>query len=135
MHSTNYKNTLIKISEDCPVKMSKIPPEKKIKTLVRMHYDMISENPYRYTSDEVLFEVFALKNNLSEQEKNNAKQLFFSKGQPCFRSSALPKRYGFGIHHDNDEKISIFGVESETYENMVKDESVTKVYAMRSKRS
>ena len=135
MHTTNYKNTFIEIAEDCNLLKSEIPPLKRNKTLANMQYEIISENPYQYTSDEVMLECFFLKNDILENEKDAAKKNFFSKGQPCFRSSALCKRYGFGIHHNEKEKISIFPLESKEYENFLKDNSVKKVKAMRSKRS
>ncbi|MBP3839533.1 MAG: hypothetical protein J6D35_01025, partial [Chryseobacterium sp.] len=58
----------------------------------------------------------------------------FSKGQACFRSSALSKRYGFGIHHNEEGKVAIYPAGSEEYERLVNDDSVAKVKAMRNKR-
>lgn len=134
-HTTNYKNTLIEIAEDCPVQQSEIPPIKRNKTLANIQYEMISVNPYIFTSDEVMLECFMLKNKLPESEKATAEKEFFSQGQPCFRSSALAKRYGFGVHSDSEGKIALLPRESEEYENLIKDETVTKVKAMRSKRA
>ncbi len=135
IHTTNYTDTFIEIAEDCPVSKAEIPPVKRNKTLVNIQLEMVLKNPYKYTSDEVLFECFAQKNDISESERNNAKSLFFSKGQACFRSSALPKRYGFGVHSNSEGKIAIFPVESEEYQNFLKDDSVKKVKAMRTKRA
>ncbi|MFP3836102.1 DUF6157 family protein, partial [Chryseobacterium sp. SIMBA_028] len=59
---------------------------------------------------------------------------FFSKGQPCLRTSPLSKRYGFGIHHDSEGKVALFPVESKDYQTFLNDDSITKVKAMRSKR-
>ncbi len=65
---------------------------------------MLAGKPYQYTSDDVLFECFAQKNDISESERKSARTEFFSKGQPCLRSSALAKRYGFGFHFDDQSK-------------------------------
>ncbi|MEJ7677002.1 MAG: DUF6157 family protein [Segetibacter sp.] len=59
---------------------------------------------------------------------------FFSKGQPCFRSSPLPKRYGWGVHSDHEGKMAIFAVESDEYKNFLKDKNLKHLKAMRTKR-
>lgn len=133
-HTTNYINTFIEVADDCPVSSAETPPEKKIKTLAELQYNQIIKNPYRYTSDDIIFECYALKNDISENEKEQAKMHFLSKGQPCLRSSPLAKRYGFGIHHNQDGKVAIFPVESKEYQHFLKDNRIKKVKAMRSKR-
>jgi hypothetical protein len=55
MHTTNYTNAFIEVAEDCKTDVGVIPPEKQEKTIARMQFDMIKDNPYRYTSDEVVF--------------------------------------------------------------------------------
>lgn len=133
-HTTNYINTLIEIAEDCPVSKAQAPLEKKEKTLANLQYEIISEHPYQFSSDDILFECFALKNDVAESEKEEERIRFFSKGQACLRCSPLAKRYGFGIHHNQEGKVAVFPVESETYQQLLNDPSVTKVKAMRSKR-
>ncbi len=134
-HTTNYTNTFIEIAEDCPVSQSQIPPNKKEKTIANLHYEMLIKSPYQYTSDDVIFESFAEKKGITDGEKEFERSLFFSKGQACMRCSPLTKRYGFGIHNNSEGKISLVPMESETYQNFLKDGSVKKVKAMRTKRS
>ncbi|WP_417431632.1 DUF6157 family protein [Halpernia sp.] len=133
-HTTNYKNTFIEVAEDCPVSIAEIPPIKRNKTLANMQYELISENPYQFTSDEIMLHCYILKNNIPKNEREQVKKDFFSKGQACFRSSALAKRYGFGIHNNSEKKVAIFPVESENYKILLEDETLTKIKAMRSKR-
>ena len=133
-HTTNYINTLIQTAEDCPVSQAQIPPEKKEKTLANLQYEQISKNPYQYSSDDIIFECYAFKNDISESEKQDKRNIFFSKGQACLRSSPLAKRYGFGIHHNKEGKVAIYPVESEEYQKLSNNPSVTKTKAMRSKR-
>lgn len=133
-HTTNYINTFIEVAEDCPTKTSQIPPDKKEITLATLQYRMIAENPYKYTSDEIIFNCYALKNNILEDEIQEEKLKFFSKGQPCFRSSPLSKRYGFGTHHNDEGKIAIIPIESKNYQKYLEDSSLKKVKAMRSKK-
>ncbi|WP_312076707.1 DUF6157 family protein [Chryseobacterium sp.] len=135
IHTTNYQDTFIEVAEDCPVSVSEIPLQKNIRTIAEMQYEMISKHPYHFTSDDIIFETYAQKNNFTEIEKPEERLKFFSKGQPCLRSSALAKRYGFGIHHNNEGKVTLFSLESQEYKNFISDNSVKKVKAMRSKRS
>ena len=133
--TTNYTNTLIEIAEDSPVLASVIPVVKNDKkTIANYQYEKLSKHPLKYTSDELLFEIFAERNDISSSELEQEKQNYFSKGQACFRSSALAKRYGFGIHHNSEGKVAIFPMEGEDYKNLLNDDAVTKVKAMRNKR-
>ncbi|MGE8431675.1 DUF6157 family protein [Chryseobacterium joostei] len=133
-HTTNYINTFIEVAEDCPIFHAQIPPEKKEKTLVNLQYEQISKHPYQYSSDDIIFDCYSFKNNISENEKQEARNQFFSKGQACLRSSPLAKRYGFGIHHNLEGKVAIFPIESEEYQKLLNDPSIAKTKAMRSKR-
>lgn len=133
-HTTNYIDTLIEVAEDCPVSQAQIPPEKKEKTLANLQYEQISKHPYQYSSDDVIFECHAFKNDISEKEKQKEREKFFSKGQACLRASPLAKRYGFGIHHDHEGKVALFPVESEEYKKLLNDPTIAKTKAMRSKR-
>lgn len=133
-HTTNYINTFIEVAEDCPISISQVPPEKKEKTLASLQYEQIIKNPYQYTSDDIIFESFAIKNDISENEKQMEREKFFSKGQACLRASPLAKRYGFGIHHNHEGKVALFPIESKEYYDFLNDNSIAKVKAMRSKR-
>ncbi len=132
--TTNYKNTFIAAAEDCPVSKSEIPTVKRNKTLANIQYEMISRNPYKYTSDEVLLECFYQKNNTPEDEKEAVKEEFFSKSQPCLRSSALGKRYGFGFHFNEEEKVALYPMESKEYQDFAAEVTIEKLKAMRNKR-
>jgi Family of unknown function (DUF6157) len=133
IHTTNYQNTLILMADDCPTAIAQVPPIKgETKTVANLQYDMLSKNPYRFDSDEVLFQVFALKNDLSESELEAARTQFFSKGQPCFRASPLTKRYGWGIHNDENGKIALVASESKEYQQHIDNQSIKCVKAMKS---
>ena len=97
-----------------------------------MQYEMLSENPYQLSSDDILFLLFANKNNLPEAEYKQAREQFFSKGQPCFRTSPLTKTYGFGIHYDSTGKMAIFGMETAEYHGFIADNKIKKIKAMKS---
>ena len=133
VHSTNYFDTFIEVAEDTKATYGTQPLSKgDKKSVAEMQYEMLSENPYQLTSDDILFQLFANKNNLSEAEYKQAREQFFSKGQPCFRTSPLTKTYGFGIHYDSTGKMAVYGMETAEYQNFISDEKIKKVKAMKS---
>jgi hypothetical protein len=134
-HTTNYQNTFIEIADDCPVKLGEVPPQKgENKTVANSQFELIAHNPYKYTSDDILFQVYAERNHISRSEQPAARAEFFSKGQPCLRSSPLTKRYGWGVHNDAEGRVAIYAVDSPEYKQYVKDKSLQHVRAMRTKR-
>lgn len=131
-HTTNYFNTLIEIAEDSPVETAEVPVSKKnVKTVAQLQYELVAKHPYKHTSDDVIFLVHAQRNDLTRAEYKAAREVFFSKGQPCMRASPLTKRYGFGVHADQNGKIALYGVETADYDRLLKDEGIKKVKAMR----
>ena len=135
MHTTNYHNSFIEIAPDCPNDQGVVPPLKgQKKTIANLQFEMLQGNPYKYTSDEVLFGVHAIRKDFTEGEIEEQRALYFSKGQPCFRASPLTKRYGWGIHHDAEGRIAMYGVETEEYQNFLRDDTLKKYKAMKSKR-
>ncbi|RYF98588.1 MAG: hypothetical protein EOO07_37955 [Chitinophagaceae bacterium] len=133
LHTTNYYNSFVEIAPDSTVVKGETPLSKgDKKTAATIQFDMISKNPYEFTSDDVVFQVFAEKNDLTEREYEEARKQFFSKGQPCLRASALTKRYGWGVHYNADGKIAIYGVETEKYHEFLSDSNLKTYKAMRS---
>jgi hypothetical protein len=134
MHSTNYTNAFIEVAEDCKAGTGVAPPEKQAKTIARMQYELIHDHPYQYTSDEVVFAVYAAKNRIEPAELEQRRAEFFSKGQPCLRSSPLGKTFGWGIHFDGESKIAIYDRDSAEYAELKNDPTLKHVKAMRSAR-
>ena len=132
VHTTNYENTFIEVAEDCPAIVGEIPKMKgDTKTVAAIQFEIIRKNPYKFTSDDVLFQVFVDKNDLTKLEHAAAREQFFSKGQACLRASPLTKRYGWGIHNNKEGKIALYGVETPEYQKFLKDENLKVVKAMR----
>ena len=134
MKTINYLNTFIEVAPDCPVDAAEIPPERANKTAVRIQYEMLADNPYVYNSDDVIFNVYATKNQIPQEQKSEERNKFFSKGRPCLRSSALGKRYGWGIHSNASGKVAIYAVESDEYKRLIDDDNLKHLQAMRSRR-
>ncbi|MDG3581976.1 DUF6157 family protein [Galbibacter pacificus] len=136
LHTTNSKNTFIAVADDCPLEMAEVPPRREgKKSVANYQFDVLYDHPYEYTSDDVLFFVYATRNAIPKDKWEKERLKFFSKGQPCFRASPLTKRYGWGIHSDNNGKIAIYGIGTKEYANFIEDASVTKTKAMRSKKA
>jgi hypothetical protein len=134
MHTTNYTDTFIEIADDCPILKGEMPPLKgDARTVAYIQFELISKNPYKFTSDDVLFQVFADRNDLAKSECKEAREKYFSKGQPCFRASPLTKRYGWGVHNDKNGKVAIYGAETSAYQKFIKDKNIKVVKAMKSK--
>ncbi len=135
IHTTNYQDAFIAVADDCPAERGEIPPVKgDKKSVAGLAFELISKNPYRFTSDDVLFRVYAERQELTADELETARQLFFSKGQACFRASPLTKRYGWGVHSDAAGKIALYGRETQEYEAFLRDGRIKVVKAMKSSR-
>lgn len=135
LHTTNYFDTFIEVAEDTKALTGTIPSAKGDKsTIAQRQFALIANHPYKYTSDEVFFRVFADKNELNKEEIPEAKEAFFSKGQACLRASPLTKTHGFGVHFDSKGKVAIYGMETREYEKFISDQNLKKVRAMRSSR-
>lgn len=136
MHSTNYFSTLIEVAEDTRATTGVIPPMRGgKKTVAYYEYEMVSMNPYKYTSDDVIFSVYAVRNDIPKAIMDKERCLYFAKGRPCFRASPLTKVYGWGVHSNNEGKIALFSVDSREYSEMLKDQEIVKKKAMRSQKS
>lgn len=134
-HTTNYTDAFILIADDSPVAWGEVPPVKGNKrTAANIQFEMIRKHPYRYTSDDVIFEVYAQKNDLTKAGYKAARTAFFSKGQACLRASPLTKRYGWGVHSNAEGKIALYGAETREYAQFSKNKSLKIVKAMRSSR-
>ena len=133
VYTTTYFDTFIEVAEDTKATSGTKPSSKgDKKTVAEMQYDLIAKSPYKYTSDDVLFQVFADRNDLTKAEYAEARQQFFSKGQPCLRTSPLTKTYGFGVHNDNNGKVALYGMETKEYQKFLADTKIKKVKAMKS---
>lgn len=132
IHTTNYFDTFIEVADDCRNEIGEIPkPKGNNKTVAEMQFELLVKNPYKFTSDDIFFQVYADRNDLTKAEYKKEREQFFSKGQPCFRASPLTKRYGFGVHSDKDGKIALFGMETNEYEQFLTNNKIQKVKAMR----
>ncbi|ASK60718.1 hypothetical protein CFK37_00085 [Virgibacillus phasianinus] len=129
----SYKNTFIKVSEDSTADPAIVPvPRNEKPTIASIEYELIKNNPYQYTQDDVQFKTHSIRNQIEDTDEQ--REQFFAKPKACFRASPLVKKYGWGIHYNAEGKVSIYGVESEAYQDYLNSEGVTVLNGMRSKR-
>ncbi|MCY9002714.1 DUF6157 family protein [Peribacillus frigoritolerans] len=95
---------------------------------------MINNNPYKFTQEDVQFKTYLIKNQMEAENAAELREQFFSKSKACFRASPLVKNYGWGIHYNNQGEIAIYDVNSEMYNQLLKQDDITKLKGMRSKR-
>lgn len=127
MTTTNLPNTFISVSEDCPVFMAEIPPKREPKSIPQIECEMLIDNPYKYTSDDVLYAANGERRGMSRDD-------YFARIQPDFRLSPLVKRYGWGMHIDENGKIALYALGSGEYEMLASDTSLRQLKGNRSHR-
>lgn len=142
MSTTNYLDTFITVADDCPATAGTAPPARATPTVAARTFQMIHDHPYRYTSDDVIFTVYADRQGLPAGERDESREVFYSQGQACLRSSDLGKKYGWGIHADAEGRVALYGRETADYAEFVGGTRrahdggpVTVTQAMRSRRS
>jgi hypothetical protein len=135
----SYKNTFIRVSTDCPVDRAIVPVSTRpAKPAHLIQYELLSQAPYRYNHEELLFEVYIRHKQIPEEVLQERRQELweelFSKPHPCLRASALPKKYGWGVHYDEQGKIAIYGMDSPEYQRFTASSDVQLLHAMRTSR-
>lgn len=136
MGSTNYSNAFIQVADDCPAQGPEEPPTGgKAPTVAALQHRLITKHPYALTSDDVIFEVHAIRRGIPEADKPAERAAFFAKDQACLRSSPLGKRYGWGIHHDARGRVALVPLGSERYQALLADPALRQLKAMRSRRA
>ena len=91
MGTANYIDTFIAVAPDCAAPGGTPPREGETPSVALLTFQMIHENPYRFTSDDVIFGVWADRRGIPEDDRAAAREEFFSRGQACRRASDLGK--------------------------------------------
>lgn len=135
MHTTNYADTFIAVAPDSRAVAAEAPPaDAENPSIAARQFAMLHDHPYEYTSDEVLFTVYADRAGIAESDRAQAREEFFSRGQACMRASALGKRYGWGTHHDAEGRVALVPMGSTEYEQLSASTELAQTAAMRSRR-
>jgi hypothetical protein len=129
-------NTFVLVAPDCPVREAVVPTQSASgPTVASLQHRFLSEQPYTLTLEDLIFRTHVERSGFSSSEAETRAQLF-SRSHPCMRASPLPKRYGWGVHHDAEGRMVLFPMQSEEYARFARGEEsgVEIVPAMRSKR-
>lgn len=141
MEGVDYVNTFIAVAPDSTAPTGIVPPERGGKaTVASRTWELIATEPYRHTSGDVIFTVFAERAGIPDADRPAAREEYYRIGRPCLRSSDLGKRYGWGVHADADGRVAVYPVGSPEYQALEAGagpagEPVTVTRAMRSKRA
>ncbi|WP_346010334.1 DUF6157 family protein [Paenibacillus sp. SYP-B3998] len=136
-------NTFIKVALDCPVEIGVAPTSSKDnKPAHLIQYELLSQDPYVYTLEDLIYEVHIRHKQIPDSEVQvrgeEIRAALFQKKHPCLRASMLPKKHGWGVHHNQEGKIALYAMESEAYQQFIEtgdSENGPKLfYAMRSSR-
>ncbi|MGB4780039.1 DUF6157 family protein [Microbacterium sp.] len=116
VHTTCYIDTFIAVAPDSTAPGGLVPPSGSNPSVAARTFEMIADAPYRHTSDDVIFTVWADRNSILEADRERAREEFFSKPKACLRASDLGKKYGWGVHSDSDGRVAVYALGSAEYE-------------------
>lgn len=133
MNTTNYVDTFITVASDCPATRGETPS--KPGSIAALQLELLQAQPYRLTSDNLLFEVHARRNGIADADRASAPAAFFARSQACLRASPLVKTHGWGLHHDAEGRVAAYGVETDAYRELATRADLKQVAGMRSRRA
>lgn len=118
--ATGYRNAFITLSPDCPVAAGQVP--RQATSIAGLEHALLVDRPYHYTAKELILAVHRRHKDVGDAELGEFGALLFAKSQPCMRLSMLTKRWGWGVHYDEQGRMAIYGAETQEY----------RIFAMRS---
>ena len=135
-------DTFVLVAPDCPGIAGMVPVAKGANpTVAVIQYELLTARPYSLTLEDLIFQTHVRRAGLTKSEAkartSEIRAALFAKPHPCMRASPLPKKYGWGVHHDASGRIALYGVESEEYRRFASGTvaGVEVVTALRSKRA
>jgi len=140
MEKVDYTDTFIRIAPDSNAGTGRVPAERGGRpTVASAMYHRLADHPYEYRSSDVIFDVWADRQEIEPEARSEARAKFYATSRACLRSSDLPKRYGWGIHADSAGYLAIYSVDSDEYADLAAGTapdgtSVTVRPAMRTRR-
>lgn len=102
--------------------------------MAELQYERLSGDEYAWTSDDLLFDIHCERKEIPTAERESEREQFFSKGQPCLRTSPLAKTYGWAFHFDSAGRIALLPMDSERVTELEAEPTVTVRTAMKRSR-
>jgi Family of unknown function (DUF6157) len=106
-----------------------------------LQYQLLSQYPYRFTMEDLIFEVHIRHKQIPSEEviahADTIRKELFEKKHPCMRASMLPKKYGWGVHYDPKCRLALYGMETEAYRQFIENggNGLKLVFGMRNSRA
>lgn len=135
---STYTDTFIEVAPDCPARRGVAPTGRgETPTTAELEFRLLSEHPYVFTHEDLIVEVQARRRGVGPEGRSTLRAELFARPQACLRASALPKRYGWGLHFDGHGRIALYAVDSEEYRRLASDANGpgTRLKAMRNRRA
>ena len=133
----NYIGTFISVAPDCPADVAAAPTARGgRKSVAVIQHELLTTRPGEHTQEDILWLTHVAHKQLSDADATlQHREQFFAKGQPCLRSSALAKRYGWGFHFDEAGRVKLVPAGSPEYARLQTDPTLDQLTAMRNKRA
>jgi len=109
---------LIEVAEDCPVDRAEPPPDGDPKTIARIGYEILVENPYKFTEREFYHELHAVR-----RERPDLKFDSYN-----IKRAPIVKVHGWGVHRNQDGMLALVAMESDRYRELQDSVKTTKAY-------
>ena len=138
---TTITDTFVLIAPDCPATAAVVPVARGAGlTVPVIQYELLTARPYTLTLEDLIYQTHVRRAGLTPAEADRRSTAIraelFAKPHPCMRASALPKRYGWGVHHDGRGRMALIAMGSAEYRRFASGvvSGVDVVPAMRNKR-
>lgn len=133
-----YTNTFISVAEDCRATTGEVPADRSGgPTVAGVQHAMLAAQPGRWTQEDVLLASspgVRGRADVDDEELERLREEYFAQPRACLRASPLPKSFGWGLHFDEAGRITLHGVDSESYVRLSTDLGLAQLRAMRSRR-
>lgn len=135
------RDTFVLVAPDCPASAAIVPRARASgPTVAALQHELLTARPYALTLEDLMLAVHVRREGLTPAaaaaRAAEIRAQLLGKPYPCMRASPLPKTYGWGVHHDGEGRIALYGVESEEYARFAAGgPGLRLVTAMRNKRA
>ena len=127
--ATGYQGTLITVAGDCPADHGLVPTS----GVAAFQYALLARHPHELTQAEVLFRT--AHRDITPDDLTHADwDTFFAQPRACLRASPLPKKYGWGLHFDDQGRVALVDMAAAEYRRLKADPHTKVVPALRSAR-
>lgn len=110
---TGYRNAFITAAPDCPVAVGTVP--RQALSIAGLEHALLIDRPYHYTARDLVLDVHRRHKNVGESELDAFRAFLFARSHPCMRLSMLTKRWGWGVHYDEQGRMALYGAETPEY--------------------